>query len=177
MEEAAFNPAIELLGGDPQTGEHTYQGSSYTVTKVLAPITDFPTWGSIKGTENPQDSDFEARRCLITDLPQNKGSRDPWRGQTKPCVPQDPGETKVTPQEAEPSLSVSVWEFLAEACVNRALSRCQDHSQQQSWYAQPAGISPFGEGTHQPYHSVALGHTTRREQSPTHQQKIGLNMN
>ena len=174
MEEPAINPAIELLGGDPQTGEHTYQRSSYTVTKVLAPITDFPTWGSIKGTENTQDSDFEARRCLIRELPQNRGSRDPWGGQTKPGVPQDPGERKVTPQEAEPDLSVSVWEFLTEVWVKRALPRCQDHSQlgcAACWYKSFWSRYPLT------LPQLALGHTTGREQSPTHQQKIGLNMN
>ena len=27
----------------------------YTVKKVLGPTTDFPTWGSSKGNENPQE--------------------------------------------------------------------------------------------------------------------------
>ena len=40
-----------------------------------------------------------------------------------------------------------------------------------------AGISPFEGGHHYPYHSLASGQTTGREQSPTHQQKIGLKIN
>ena len=39
---------------DAQTGEQLYQRSSHTVAKVLGPTTDFPTWGSSKGTETPQ---------------------------------------------------------------------------------------------------------------------------
>ena len=39
---------------DPQTAEQLYKINSHTVRKVLGPTTDFPTWGSGKGTENPQ---------------------------------------------------------------------------------------------------------------------------
>ena len=39
---------------NPQTGGQLYQRSSCTVAKVLGPTTDFPTWGSGKGTENSQ---------------------------------------------------------------------------------------------------------------------------
>ena len=42
------------LVGDPQIGEQWYQRSSHTVVKVLDIPTDFSTWGSGKGTENPQ---------------------------------------------------------------------------------------------------------------------------
>ena len=127
LEEAAVSPAIVLLGGDLQTGEHIYQRSSYTVAKVLGPITDFPSWGYIKGTENAQESDVETQHCLITECPQDWGSRDSWRGQTKPCMHQEPGERKVTPQEAEPDLSMSVWECVAEVWVNEDVPRCQGH--------------------------------------------------
>ena len=44
----------------------------------------------------------------------------------------------------------------------------------QSWEAWHAGISPFGEGCHYPYQSLASSQTSRREHSPIHQQKIGL---
>ena len=40
--------------GNPQTGEQLHQKRSHTVAKVLGPTTDFPTWGSSKGIENPQ---------------------------------------------------------------------------------------------------------------------------
>jgi len=39
---------------DPQTAQKLYKRNSCTVKKVLGPTTDFPTWGSGKGTENPQ---------------------------------------------------------------------------------------------------------------------------
>jgi len=42
------------LVGDPQIGEQWYQRSSHSVVKVLDLPTDFSTWGSGKGTENPQ---------------------------------------------------------------------------------------------------------------------------
>jgi len=35
-----------------QTAEQLYQRNSHTVKKVLGPTTDFPNWGSSKGTEN-----------------------------------------------------------------------------------------------------------------------------
>ena len=40
--------------GDIQTGEQLRQRNSSTVAKILGPTTDFPTWESSKGTENPQ---------------------------------------------------------------------------------------------------------------------------
>ena len=39
---------------NPQAGEQFYQRNSHTVMEVLGPTTDFPTWGSGKGTETPQ---------------------------------------------------------------------------------------------------------------------------
>ena len=39
---------------DLQAGEQLYQRSSHTVKKVLGATTDFPTWGSSKGSEKPQ---------------------------------------------------------------------------------------------------------------------------
>ena len=46
--------------------------------KFLGPTTDFPTWGSSKGTENPQGIWL-------------------WRAQTKPCAHQEPGERSNVP--------------------------------------------------------------------------------
>ena len=37
-----------------KTEEKLYHRSSCTVAEFLGPTTDFPTWGSGKGTENPQ---------------------------------------------------------------------------------------------------------------------------
>ena len=45
---------LEKNKDNPQTAEQLYQRNSHTVNKVLGPTTDFPTWGSSKGTENPQ---------------------------------------------------------------------------------------------------------------------------
>ena len=48
-----FPPSFchEVMGSDAMI---LVFGSSRTVAKVLSPTTDFPTWGSGKGTENPQ---------------------------------------------------------------------------------------------------------------------------
>ena len=47
-------PQQSHQAGDPQTGEQLQQRSSHTVAKILGSTTDFSTWGSSKGTENPQ---------------------------------------------------------------------------------------------------------------------------
>ena len=47
-------PPQSRQADDPQTAEQLYQRNSRTVKKVLGPTTDFPTWGSSKGTENLQ---------------------------------------------------------------------------------------------------------------------------
>ena len=47
-------PPWSHWGDDPKTGEQLYQRSFCTVTKVLGPTTEFPNWGSSKGTEKPQ---------------------------------------------------------------------------------------------------------------------------
>ena len=47
-------PPQSRRADDPQTAEQLYQRNSQTVKKVLGPTTDFPTWGSSEGTENPQ---------------------------------------------------------------------------------------------------------------------------
>ena len=65
--------------------------------KVLGPTTDFPIWGSGKGTENLREFDFEGQWNLITELPQDWGNRDPRRAQTKPCADQDPRERSSGP--------------------------------------------------------------------------------
>ena len=46
--------SIPAVVGDSQTQEQKYQRSSGTVVKVLNSTSDFPAWGSIKGTGNPQ---------------------------------------------------------------------------------------------------------------------------
>ena len=46
--------AAKLLIAEKYLKEQLYQRSSHTVVKVLGHTTDYPTWGSSKGTENPQ---------------------------------------------------------------------------------------------------------------------------
>ena len=65
---------------------------------------NFLTCGLSKGTENPQESDFEGQQDLIRELPQDCGNRDSWWAQTKPCAHLDLGERAVTPQDAEPDI-------------------------------------------------------------------------
>ena len=70
-----------------QTAEQLYQRISHTVTKVLGPTIDFPTWGSGKGTDNPQriwlwrPVGFDYRTST------GQGNRL-WEGTNKPlCTP------------------------------------------------------------------------------------------
>ena len=49
-----LDPSQRHQADNPQTAEQLYQRNSCTVKEVLGPTTDFPTWGSGKGTENPQ---------------------------------------------------------------------------------------------------------------------------
>ena len=77
----------------------------------------------------------------------------------------------VIPQETKPELPVSVHEFLAESWVDSACRGVRGTGYNS------ADISPFGEGhhyCHNPYHSLASGQKTGRENSPTYQQKVGL---
>ena len=47
-------PPQRYRADDPQIAEQLYQRNSCTVKKVPGHATDFPTWGSSRGTENPQ---------------------------------------------------------------------------------------------------------------------------
>ena len=77
-------------------GEQLYQRNSHPVAKVLGPTTDFPTWGSSEGTENPKEFNFEDQWDLITELPQDWGNRL-LEGTNKTCAQQDPGERSSKP--------------------------------------------------------------------------------
>ena len=75
----------------PQTVKQLYQRSSCTVLKVLRTTTDFPTWGSGKGTENLQGIWFW--RPVGFDYRTSTGlGKHSWRAQTKPCAHQEPEE-------------------------------------------------------------------------------------
>ena len=52
-----------------------YQRNSCTVKKVLGPTTDFPTWGSGKGTENPQGIWLWRPLGFVTEHPRDLGNR------------------------------------------------------------------------------------------------------
>ena len=58
-----------------------------------------------KGLSIPRESDSEGRWGLITELPQDWGSRDSRRAQTKPCAHQDLERGAATPQETEPDFT------------------------------------------------------------------------
>ena len=88
-------PAIELPSTRPTNRRTIIPRSSHTGTKVLEPITDFPTWGSRKGTENLQGFDFGGQWDL-----QNfhrTGGTDSWGAQTTTCAYQDPEERSSEP--------------------------------------------------------------------------------
>ena len=77
----------------------------------------------------------------------------------------------VTPQGTVPDLPVGVLESPAEAWVGGGLL--------QGWEAECSSVcmGPFEGGRHYLHylhHSLASGQTTGREDSPAHQQKIGL---
>ena len=62
------SPLTSCQADNPQTVKQLYQRGSHTIAKVVSPKTDFPTWGSGKGTENPQGLYFEGQWDLITEL-------------------------------------------------------------------------------------------------------------
>ena len=137
------SPLTSCQADNPQTVEQLYQRGSHTTAKVVGPITDFPTWGSGKWTENPQGIYFEGQWNLITELTQD------WETETLGGHKQNLMCTRtqkkgaVYPQEKEPDLPMSVQEFPAEALVDGSLPQGQGLWQQQSWEPQWAGKSPF----------------------------------
>ena len=148
--------------------------SSHTVTKVLGPTIDFPTWDLAKGLRTPREFDFEGQWALITELPQHWGNRDSWRHKQSLMCTRTQEKGAVTSQETEPDLPVSVQESLVEACVNSGLLEGQEHWLLQSWEVWCAGISPFWRRSLLPHHSSASGQPREKEHSLTHQQKNGL---
>ena len=76
LEEAAISSTIDLPSWRPQTAEQLYyQRNSHTVKKVLGPTTDFPTWGSSKGTENLQGIWLWRPVRFVIELLQDWGNR------------------------------------------------------------------------------------------------------
>ena len=126
--------------------------------KVLGPITDFPTWGSSKGTENPQ--------VIWLWRPVGFGYRTYTRlgKKTLRGHKQKLGCTRtwevgaVTPQETEPELPVGVREGVFGGGVGQQWPATGSGHWLYSWEPQGAGINPLERGhhyLHHPYHSLA----------------------
>ena len=146
--------------GDTQAGEQLHQRNSSTVAKILGPITDFPTWGSSKGAENPQGIGLWRSAGFDYRASTGLGKERLLRAQTKPCAHQDPGEGSSDPTRDPAKLTLSIWESLMEVWVNSGLLQGQGHSQKQSREAWHAAISPLEGGLQYPYHypcTLALG--------------------
>ena len=90
---------------DPQTAEQLCQRNSHTVKKVLGPTTDFPAWGSGKGTKNPQGIWLWRPVGFDYTTYTGLGETDSWRAQTKPCAHQDPEERSTNPTGDWPRLA------------------------------------------------------------------------
>jgi len=117
--DSVWAPTQSHQADNLQTGEQLYQRSSCTVAKVLGPTTDFPTWGSGKGTENPQ----VIWRPVGFDYRTSTGLGKHTLGGHKQNLVHTRTQEKVAviPQETEPDLPMSVQESPAEARINTGL--------------------------------------------------------
>ena len=125
--------------------------------KVLGPTTDFPTWGSSKGTENPQG--IWLWRSVGFGYRTYTGLRkkDSQRAQTKARVHQDPGSRNSDP--------IRDWARIVCECPGVFVGGMGQQwpatgSGHWLYYREPqgAGINPFERGNHYlhyPYHSLA----------------------
>ena len=88
-----------------QLENNSYQRSSLTVVKVLSPTSDFPAWGSDKGTGNSQGTWPRSPVGLIIGLPQDWGKQrlQTWRAHTNLAHTKSQRKGAVTPQEAAPN--------------------------------------------------------------------------
>ena len=124
-------PPYSPWADNPQISEQLYRTSSCTIKKVLGFTADFPTWGSGKGTENPQGIwlwwpvGFDYRTS--TEL----GKQTLGRHKQKLVLARTQDKRAVLSQETEPDLPVSVQESPAEAWVSRCLLWGQGHWTQQ----------------------------------------------
>ena len=139
--------------------------------KVLGPTTDFPSWGSGKGTEYPKrtwlwrSAGFDYRTSIGLWKQRLRGHKQNLvftRTQEKGAM---------TSQETEPDLPGCAWESLAEAWLDSDLPG-----------GRALSATVLGGPTcwHKSFWMRLLllslplpwGQTTGREHSPTHQQKI-----
>ena len=110
--------------------KNKYQ-NSHTVKKVLGPTTDFPTWGSGKGTENPQGIWFWRPVGFDYRTYTGLGKQTLGRHKRNFVCTRIQEKGAVSPQETEPDLPVSVQEPLVEAWLDSDLLWGQGHWIQQ----------------------------------------------
>jgi len=127
----------------------------------------------------PREFDFGRQWDLIHNL-HRTGETGSWRAQTKPCAHQDPGERSSDPQKTDPDLPVSVQESPA-SYASRGIG--------QWWPATGLGTLSAAVCAWILFQGVSIifmtsmivwsqvsCQTAGKEHSPTHQQKIGLNI-
>ena len=107
--------------------KQSYQRNSRTVKEVLGPTTDFPTWGSGKGTENPQR--ILLWRPVGFDYRTYTGlGKQTLGGHKQNLVHTRTREKEAgTPQGTDPDLPLSAQGFLAEAWVGGGLLQGRGH--------------------------------------------------
>ena len=116
---ALFN--IEPQSRRPTNCRTSILKKPHSVKKALGPTTDFPIWGSSKGTENPQEIWLRGPVELTAELSQDWGNRLGEHIQNLACARiQEKGA--VFPQETESDLPVSVHKSPVEAWVNSSAS-------------------------------------------------------
>ena len=136
-------PPYSHRADDPQTAEQLHQRNPCSVKKVPGPTTEFPTWGSSKGTENPQG--IWLWRPVGFDYRTSTRLRKQTLGGHKQNLVSTRTQEKgaVSPQETEPDLSVSVQESPAEAWVDSGLLWGQGHWILQCWHKSFCRRSPL----------------------------------
>ena len=118
----------------------------------------------------PREFDIEAQWDLITELLQDWGNRFLESTNKTLCAP---GETR---KEQWPHKKLSQTVLLVSTSLHwRHQSTVAFHGDMGREY-NSRSISPLEGGHHYPYHNLATCQTTGREHSPTHQQKIGLDL-
>ena len=136
-------PPQSCWADDPQTAEQLYQRYSHTVKKILGPTTDFPNWGSGKGTENPQGIwlwrpvGFDYTTCTGLGKQTLGGHK-----QNLVCTSsQEKGA--VFPKETESDLPKSVQESPVEARVHSLASSQTRRMEHSSTHQQKIGLKIY----------------------------------
>ena len=113
----SISSSIEHWAEDPQIGEQLYKISSHTFAKVLGHTTDFPTWGSSKGTENPRGIWRQVELDNTTSTGLGKQTLGGHKQNFLLTMAQE--KWAVTQQEIEPDQARKLWWRcrLTEACL------------------------------------------------------------